>query len=307
MSIHMSKRILFLILMALFTLELYQFSSYYPIKAEGVVREDIFAEILGQKQIEDEPSVKGIYVKYDSEVEYALVRANTPSEALLNLGYRIGDNTKLTTTSLNESLFDNSIIVIQTYKVEIEEKTITIPFETITNGSALCSRLSKKAVEQAGEPGVMTQRIERVYLEDRLIEEKVVEEKTIKEPVTQIFTYIGAEHTPTSAQNLGYNCGHWDAVVDSLSATEEEKRWLKFTMRGESGCNAEHNKGTYKGLYQWHPCLWYKQYPNENIFDGNTQIRITLRKVRDGGNPRYMWPGVYKKYVAKHGELSWLK
>lgn len=307
MSIHMLKRILFLVLITLFALELYQFSSYFPIKAEGTVREDVFAEILGQKQIEDEPSVKGIYVKYDSEVEYSLVRANTPLEALRNMGYIVNSDTKLITTSLSDSLINNSIIVIQTYKTVIEEKTIAIPFETIRKGSPLCPRLSRTKVEQKGMSGVITYRIEKLYLEDELIDEKIIEKNVIKEPIDEILTYVGANHTPTSAQNLGYNCKHWDAVVDSLSATEEEKRWLKFTMKGESGCNAESNKGYYKGLFQWDPCLWYRLYPNQNIFDGNTQIRITLQKVRDGANPKNMWPGVYKKYVAKYGELSWLK
>ena len=78
-------------------------------------------------------------------------------------------------------------------------------------------------------------------------------------------------------------------------------------MRKESGCNAEHNRGTYKGLFQWEPCLWYRLYPTDNIFCGETQIKNTLAKVRAGANPKYMWPAVYKLYVAQYGELSWLQ
>lgn len=303
----MSKRILFLILAGLFTFELYIFSSYFPIKAEGVPREDVFAEMFDHPYVDEEPSVKGVYVNYDSNVEYMFVRANTPLEALENLGYRIGSNNKVMATCNDNELLNNSIITVQTYRIEIKDETFSIPFETITNGSSLCARLSRKTVEQAGVLGVMTQRTELVYLGDELIEEKIVEKKVVKEPVTQILSYVGANHTPTSAQNLGYNCSHWNAVVDSLSATEEEKRWLKFTMKWESGCNAESNKAYYKGLFQWGPCLWYKLYPQDNIFDGYAQIRRTLEKVRSGGNPKYMWPAVYRKYVAKYGELSWLK
>lgn len=303
----MSKRILFLVLASLFTFELYIFSSYFPIKAESIPREDVFAEMFNHRYIDEKPSVKGVYVNYDSNVEYMFVRANTPLEALENLGYRIGSNNKVSATCGDEELLNNSIITVQTYRIEVKDETFSIPFETITNGSSLCSRLSRTTVAQAGVLGVMTQRTELVYLGDELIEEKIVEKKVVKEPVTQILSYTGANHTPTSAQNLGYNCNHWNSVVDSLSATEEEKRWLKFTMKLESGCNAESNKAYYKGLFQWGPCLWYKLYPKDNIFDGYAQIRRTLEKVRSGGNPKYMWPAVYKKYVAKYGELSWLK
>lgn len=307
MSIHMLKKILFLILVALLSVELYQISSYYPIKAESTPRKDVFAEMFSRTELEEQPSVKGVYVKYDSDVEYALVRADSAPEALQNLGYRISSNNKVTTTSPEEQLLNDSIIIVQTYKLVIQNDTLSIPFETVTNGSSLCSRLSRKTVEQAGVLGVMTQKTEKLYLEDELIEEKIVKKEVIKEPVTQILSYIGANHTPTSTQNLGYNCGHWNAVVDSLSASEEEKRWLKFTMYGESGCNAESTKAYYKGLFQWDPCLWYRLYPGDNIFDGNAQIRRTLQKIREGANPKYMWPAVYKRYVATYGELSWLQ
>ena len=78
-------------------------------------------------------------------------------------------------------------------------------------------------------------------------------------------------------------------------------------MRWEYGCNAESDKDDfYKGLFQWSPCQWYSQFPTDNIFDGKAQIRRTLQKLRAGADPEYMWPAVYKRYVATYGELSWL-
>lgn len=300
----MSKRVFFLVLCTLLTVELYQVSSYFPIKAEGVTREDILAKVLG-RGYDNEPSVKGVYVKYDSGVEYQFVKANTPNEALSILGYRIGDNKKITTSSPEGELLNNSIIVIQSYRTEILGKEIVMPFETISNDS-LCPKLSKKIVEQEGEDGLMTQKIKRVYLEEELIQEIVVEEEVLKQPVKEIIRYKGANDTPTSVTNLGPSCDYWKSVVDSLNATEEEKQWLKFTMGKESGCNAEKNEGSYKGLFQWNPCLWYKLYPNDNIFDGRVQIKRTLQKIREGAHPKNMWPAVYKLYIAEYGKLSWL-
>ena len=304
----MSKRILFLVLATLFTIEFYQISSYFPIKADSSPRENVLAKIVSQRHVIDEgPSVKGVYVKYDDDVRYLLVRANTPRDALEILGYRVGDGIEMKSSSRGDNLSDNSIIIVQTYRTEIVEEEIVMPFETLSNGDSLCPRLSKKVVEQEGETGLMTQKIKKVYLEGKLVQETVIEEEVLKQPVKEIVKYEGANHSPTSVTNLGSNPDYWNSVVDSLNATEEEKQWLKFTMQGESGSNAERNKGTYKGLFQWNPCLWYTLYPNDNIFDGNAQIKRTLQKIREGAHPKNMWPGVYRKYVAEYGELSWLQ
>lgn len=299
----MSKRVFFLVLCTLLTVELYQVSSYFPIKAEGVAKNDILAKVV-EGRYDNEPSVKGVYVKYDSEVEYQFVKANTPNEALSILGYGFGDNKKITTSSPEDELLNNSIIIIQSYRTEIFEEEIVMPFETISNDS-LCPRLSKKVVEQVGENGLMMQKIKRVYLEGKLIQETVIEEEVLKQPIKEIVRYEGANDSPTSVTNLGSSCDYWKSVIDSLNATEEEKQWLKFTMDKESHCNAENGK-KYKGLFQWNPCLWYKLYPNDNIFDGKAQIKRTLQKIREGAHPKNMWPAVYKQYIAEYGKLSWL-
>lgn len=301
----MSKRVLLLILCTLLTIELYQISSYFPIKAKGRTRENLLTEVIG-KRYDEEPSVKGVYIRYDKEVEYQFVKADTAEQALENLGYHIGSNNRVTTNYPENALLNNSIITIQTYHVVVQEKTISIPFETIAEGTSLCPNLSRIVIQKPGAFGLMTEKIEKLYLDNELVEERVLEQTVIKEPIKEILTYSGASHKPTSITNLGHNCDYWRRAIDSLDASEEEKRWLDFTMRGETGCNAESSEGTYKGLFQWNPCLWYKLFPNDNIFDGNAQIRRTLQKVREGANPRNMWPGVYKAYVAKYGKLSWL-
>jgi len=302
----MSRRILFLTLVALLTLELYQISSYFPVKAEGVVREDVFTQFFKRDLLEKEKDVKGVYVKYGDEIEYALVNASSVDEALEKLGYEIGRENRIVTNSPEGILLNNSIIIVQTYRLVVQEGTFTIPFETITKGTPLCARLATKILEQEGVVGEGLQEIELLYLEDELIEERITRKKVLKEAVPQIYSY-STNHTPTSVTNYGANCNYWNTVVDTLSATDEEKRWLKFTMKGESGCNAESDRGYYKGLFQWNPCLWYSLYPNDNIFDGDIQIKRTLQKIREGANPKNMWPGVYKMYVAQYGELSWLQ
>ena len=161
---------------------------------------------------------------------------------------------------------------------------------------------------QQGVLGAMTQTIKKTYQGGDLVASEIMNKSVVKNPVKEIIILEGPNDSPDQVPQIGYNCPYWESYIDNdVTAFDEEKQWLKFTMRWESGCNGESNKNSYyKGLFQWDPCLWYEQYPNDNIFDGKAQIKRTLEKLRAGARPQYMWPAVYKKYVATYGELSWL-
>lgn len=253
-------------------------------------------------------NIKYILVDNDGNIEHFLTRASNPIDALVENGYVIsGMNKILTTSSLND-LSNQAFIVLKTYRTTIENVNITVPYEKIIQGGSMCQKLSEQIVKQQGVLGIMTQTIQKTYEGDTLIATEIVNEDIVKNPINEIIILQGANDSPEEVPQRGYDCEYWSSYVDnSVSATLEEKQWLKFTMKWESGCNAESNKNSYyKGLLQWDPCLWYQAYPNDNIFDGAAQIRHALEKLRAGANPKYMWPAVYKKYIAKYGELSWL-
>ncbi len=260
-------------------------------------------DTLEEKKLLD---IKFITVNNDGDVEHFLTNAKTPVEALLLNGYAVDENKKIETNSSSDTLTNDSIIVLNTYRTVLEKVSISIPYEKVTEGESLCENLSTRITLQKGVLGVATQTIQKIYVGDSLVSTEIVGEDLVSSPRKEIILLSGPNDSPDDVEQIGYNCAYWESYIDNeVSATDEEKRWLKFTMRLESGCNAESTKNSYyKGLFQWSPCLWYKQFPNDNIFDGKAQIRRTLQKLRSGANPKYMWPGTYKQYVATYGELS---
>lgn len=251
---------------------------------------------------------KFITVDNDGDIQHFLTNAPTPMDALMENGYSVSNMNRVMTTSPLNILTQNAYIVLQTYRTTIEDIIISIPYEKITQGNSLCQKLSEEIVTQKGVLGVMTQTFKKTYEGKDLVASEVVKENILRAPVKEIVILEGPDDSPNQVPQIGYNCAYWESYIDNnVSASDEEKQWLKFTMKWESGCNAENNKDYYKGLFQWDPCLWYEQFPNDNIFDGKIQIAKTLYKLRAGARPQYMWPAVYKKYVATYGELSWLK
>ncbi|MGI5897757.1 MAG: hypothetical protein ACOX6Q_01190 [Candidatus Dojkabacteria bacterium] len=259
------------------------------------------------QEVKSSPYIKLITINYEGDIGTFFTNKPSPVLALVDLNYPLSNKNILISTSPINSLYNNTFINVQSYTSTIDELTLEIPFTSEIKGSVLCSKLERKEIEQTGVLGLMSQKIKRTYKGEELIAEEIIEQTTLREPRPQIVIIKGPNDTPDSVPQRGYNCPYWEAYIDNISASEEEKQWLKFTMRLESGCNAESNKAFYKGLFQWDPCLWYSLYPNDNIFDGEKQIQRTIEKVRAGANPKKMWPAVYKKYVEQYGELSWLQ
>ena len=254
-------------------------------------------------------SIKLISVNYEGETQKHLCRSYSPVTALIDLGYSISNKNKITSTSPIDNLLPNSYILVETYTTTIDEILIELPYEKIMKGNVLCKKLATKEQEQEGVLGLMTQRIKRVYKGDRLIAEEIIEERIDREPRPEIIIIKGPEDLPDSVPQRGPDCSYWNSYINNINASTEEKEWLKFIMRCESGCNAESNKSFHKGLFQWDPCLWYTQFANDNIFDGEAQIKRTLQKLREGANPNSMWPACHRRYKNQPGvgELSWLQ
>jgi len=259
-----------------------------------------------QEEIESSPHIKLITVNYNGRITSHLTNKPSVISALLDLGYPLTNNNIITSTSPTGLLLQQTFVRVDTYTTTVEELFSDILFTTEIQGTTLCQKLQKQSVKQTGVLGIQSTTVKKTYISGELSNEEILNQTIVRQPQPEIIILEGPNDTPDSVIQRGYNCPFWESYIDGISATNEEKQWLKFTMRLESGCNAESNKSYYKGLFQWDPCLWYTSYPNDNIFDGTKQIQRTLEKIRAGANPKNMWPGVYKEYVKTYGELSWL-
>jgi len=287
-------------------------NRYY--KASIPVLDSSWAKLVFEvdaQEAQSELQTKFITVNNDGDIQHFLTTATTPIDALIENGYTVSNMNKIITTSPIDLLSDHAYITLQTYRVITENIILSIPYERLVEGETLCQTISRKVIQQKGVLGVMTQTIKKTYSGGDLVATEIADQTILKSPINEIIILEGPNDTPDMIPdvNVKYPCeDYWYKYIDNnVSATDEEKQWLKFTMKWESGCNAGSNKDYYKGLFQWDPCIWYEQYPNDNIFDGVAQIRNTLDKLHKGGRPQYMWPAVYKKYVAIYGELSWLR
>jgi len=199
-----------------------------------------------------------------------------------------------------EYVKNGSLVRVIKTKSVIEDIQIEIPFESevIKTDKYLKGEIY---TAQEGVLGVRTQKVLNYYEDGVLVEKKILADRIVKSPVKEILEEGTSLYSLAGIDPKGYNCDYWYHVVDTGPYTPEEKRWLKFIMYCESGCNAESNKGSYKGLFQWSPFWWSKQF-SENIFDGHAQIRNTIAKYRTGEKTRAsQWPACHAKYVSTYG------
>jgi hypothetical protein len=189
-----------------------------------------------------------------------------------------------------EYVINGSVIKIVRTSNTIFEMLEEIPFEKeVVENSQLLK--GEEKVIQEGKNGIKKQVYFNTYEDNVLVKSELIDEIIIKKPIKEI-KEIGTSR---------YNCPFWYSVVDSGPYTQEEKDWLKFMMYCESGCNAESNKSNYKGLFQWSPYWWNKQF-DENIFDGYAQIKHTVEKYRAGEATRSnQWPRCNAKYLKATG------
>ncbi len=196
-------------------------------------------------------------------------------------------------------LINGSIVKIIKTKSVISQIIEDIPFkkETVKNDNIL---EGTENILQSGENGTKKLVYLNTYEDGVLISSEFIEEVVLKKPVEEIREIGALTYSLEGIEIRGYDCGYWYSVVDSGPYTDEEKSWLKFIMHCESGCNAEANKSRYKGLFQWNPYWWGKQF-DENIFDGHAQIKNTLAKYRAGESTRAnQWPKCHAKYLREN-------
>jgi hypothetical protein len=200
----------------------------------------------------------------------------------------------------SEYMLNGSLVRVIKTETVIEEHIIEIPYDTKVIRTQKYVRGEENLVQQ-GVLGIKKQKVLNYYEDGVLIMTKIIEERIKQEPVNKIVEVGTSMYSLHGIERREYDCPYWYSVVDNGPYTEEEKRWLKFIMHCESGCNAESNKSTYKGLFQWHPYWWSRQF-KENIFDGHAQLKNTIGKYRAGESTRKnQWPACHARYVSIHG------
>jgi len=241
---------------------------------------------------------KFIKVIRGNEIRIYTTNATTAESALEQNGYLLSYDSKIRTYD-DINLPNYSVIQVIRLKTETETRSVDIPFSTKVFDSWQYP-LGERVVTQEGISGIKEQKVQFFYEDSVLVKENILSEVILKEPVEKIVAVGSSTYTLEGITQRGYDCDFWYSVVDNGDYSGKEKQWLKFVMYCESGCNAESNKGFYKGLFQWSPTLWKKLYP-ENIFDGEAQIKHTVEKLRSGADPIKMWPACSKKYEGKYG------
>ena len=190
---------------------------------------------------------------------------------------------------------DGTIISIIKTETFLVENVLDIPYTTqIIKTSELFE--GERKTLQEGVLGLKTERILHYYEDGVLIKSELIEEEIHREPISKVVKVGTSWYSLEGITIRGYNCPYWYSVVDSGPYSAEEKRWLKYIMYCESGCNAESNKSSYKGRFQWSPYWWRRQF-SENIFDGHAQLKHTIAKYRAGESTRAnQWPACHAKY-----------
>jgi hypothetical protein len=276
----------------------YQFNSL--VYAQNEYSQYPYTDILGINDRRLEKSsykVKLISIKRQNEVRKVLTNKIDIFEILNESGVHIEKND---TVLLNTRYIVNgSIISIVRTETIITQEYEDIPFETEYVKTDIYLK-NEQHIIQEGILGIRVRKYINHYEDGFLTRKHELEESIVKEPVIQIIEVGTGEYSITEIVKRGYDCPYWYSVVDNGPYTQEEKRWLKYIMKCESGCNAEHNKSSYKGLFQWSSYWWNKQF-SENIFDGHAQIKNTLSKYRAGEATRQnQWPGCHSKYRSTY-------
>lgn len=239
---------------------------------------------------------KLISIKRGDEVVKVLTTLTKVEDILKENGFILEKNDRVYLNT--QYVIDGSIIKIVRTSDVIFERLDEIPYlsETRENSNLL---KGEKNIIQDGVMGIKKEVYQNTYEDGVLVKSVLTDEIVLKHPQKEIIEIGTSLYTLDGIEPHGYNCPYWYSVVDSTPYSQEEKDWLKFVMYCESVCNAESNKSGYKGLFQWSPYWWDKQF-SENIFDGHAQIKHTIEKYRAGESTRAnQWPGCNAKYLRE--------
>ena len=255
---------------------------------------------IDYEEVKNTFSLNLVHVIYGGDKFSILTNRSSISLLLYDVGIIIDNNSRVISTS--ENVENNMIIRVITKGTIIETHREYIPYISETIDSTEID-VGERKVIQKGVLGVRKVEIKKIYEDGELISKTELTNEIQSEPIKEIVAIGVLMHSPDDVEQRGYNCDFWYGVVDQMNFTAQEKQWLKLVMKCESGCNAENNRHrVYKGLFQWHPRYWYREFPEDNIFDGFAQINNAIFKIRNGVQMGVYWPACHRRYVATYGE-----
>jgi len=269
-----------------------------PNFVESQIKEMVFGTRTELERSSRRP--KFVYIKKGDQV-FEVFTLQTDINKILkenNISIEEGEKVVLSTGYVTSG----SLVKVIKMETVIEDIFIEIPFDVKTVNSDEYAK-GEEVISQEGVLGVRKQRVLNYFEDGILIESALLSDVIHTQPQDKIIAIGTSTYSLNGIEPRGYNCPYWYSVVDAGPYTDQEKQWLKHVMYCESGCNAESNKSSFKGLFQWKPSSWKISYSQDNIFDGNAQIRNTMDKIHKGVNPYSFWPACHKQYVAKYGEF----
>ncbi len=269
------------------------FAYQYPSVSDAQVKGAFYLPDSNQERFSYGPKL--VMIKRGESVTSILTTLTDIHEILRENGITLIENDSVYLNT--QYVINGSVITIVNTKNVVYEVLEEIPYTSETIESSKYLR-GQENIIQEGKEGVKKLIYTNTYQDGILVGSELIDEVILKHPIKDIREVGTSWYSLEGIQVRGYDCEHWYSVVDSGPYSDAEKSWLKFIMYCESGCNAESNKGNYKGLFQWSPYWWSKQF-SENIFDGYAQIKHTVEKYRAGESTRAsQWPACNAKYLG---------
>lgn len=257
--------------------------------SEEVVLENNFSK--GELNYADTVSNTANFAFYPFELTYVeidtpegiqlFISENSNVDDILNdagITYKAED---IIEPSPEEVVASGAIIKVIRVENQIATELSSIPFNTIYENNPDLE-LGIKEVVQNGASGELLKTYNLKYENSVLVSKDLLSEEVVRSPIDQIVSKGTKKLMPRSTLST-QTCTDWDAIVDTFTDVEDERRFLKALMRCESGCNEGRvsSNGKYHGLFQFSPTT-FKAYGGQDIYNGKEQIPHVLRIYRAG-------------------------
>lgn len=218
----------------------------------------------------------------DEEITF-LTQAETIDEALKERNIDCGHDDIILPTPEN-ILSKKAVIKVIRVNNEIEQETVDIPFDTVIKKDPLMPDTYKK-VQQNGVLGTLMRKYSLEFRNGELVDRQLLGEERITEPISEIIIIGTRKHDIYSGPN---SCPFWDNIIDNKTVNPEEKHWLKYMIRCESGCNTyANNANLYFGIMQFNKLTFYSTFSGKDIFNGHEQLEYSLSIYRMGAAARH--------------------
>lgn len=238
-------------------------------------------------------SPKYVTITFVNEHYSGLTYASTVKEALLDFDLDLNSK-HVTKPNLDFVLTENTHIrvleVVREKYTEIE----SIPFDSVSvNDPAM--DVSTTSVTQVGRNGTKEVTYENTFINGILSSTRMLNEVITVKPQEEIIA-VGTKVVPTEDASACQEMGptYWTEYIQTMNASDEEKKWLLCVSACESGRNncRKSSNGFYYGIMQY-SLSSFESAGGTSIWNGGEQLNFALA-VHRAGRAATTWPGCYK-------------